>query len=106
MSADDFQIDTGECGRHAQLLEALVQYEDREAGSEWDFSRRSEAGADGDHVRLRDAALKETVRKLLGEGRRVRGLREIGVERDDVWVGPAEFNQGLAEGLARGSAGL
>ena len=99
-----FQIDVGKRRGDAQLLEALVEHEGGKTRHERNFSRRGEAGADRNHVRLGDSALEKAIGKLLAELGRVGGLGEIRVEYDDVRVSAPQLDERLAEGLARGRA--
>src|SRR5205085_7358370 len=101
--ADHFQIDVRECGGDTHLLESLVQREHGKGRRERNLSCRGQSGTDGEHVHLRNTALKKSSRKLLGKRGSIGGLGKVRIQGHYVRIHPPHFHQSLSERLARGS---
>src|SRR5207247_6817213 len=100
--ADELHVGVGVGNGHADRFEAAHD-EARERADERHLAGQREPRADPDHVRFGDADVEGPIGVRLGEADRHRGLREVGVDRDDAVVGRRQLKKGLAK---RGATGL
>ena len=71
--------------------------EDAVRRREGDLARGREARRDGDHVRLRDAELEQTIREHLAEFDRLDGFRRVRPDHDHAGIAASEVDHGLRE---------
>ena len=96
----DFHVQVGIADGVAHLLERAPRRKHRKRGSERNQPHRGQTRRNGDHVRLRNAAVKMTIRENLAEHARLRSGGEVGVQHDEVAMFAAQLDQRLAIALA------
>ncbi len=106
MRADKLRVRTGIGHGDAQLVVTLIHEKDRERRGERDLSCHRQSAGDADHVRFRDADGEEAVGEFFLELGAKGGFRQVGVERDHVWVLRAQLGQRLSVGFAGGHTHL
>ena len=71
----------------AHLVISAARAENGKGADEGSVSDGSETGGQAHHVSFGDAGVEEPIRELFGKGRSHGGVREVGVEDDDLIVG-------------------
>ena len=93
MGADDDYLEVIVAERVANLVQGPHAGENGEAGHEGNISAGSQAGCHANHVLLRDAAVKMSLRKRLDKGPKVDGTGDIGFYDYDFFIGLAQLGK-------------
>ena len=101
MGAHDLDVQVGIAHAVADLLVGAASSEDRKGVCKGLEASRGHAGGDADHVALGNAAVKEAFGIGGGEILGHRGLRQVGVQDDELGIPLGQLDQRLAIGAAR-----
>ena len=104
VGAHEAHVGAGVAHADADRVVATRQ-EAREGAGEGYVPAQGEACGDAHHIGLGDAHLEEALRERGAEDPRLRGLRQVGVERHDVRYLGADLREDLSEAGPGGLAG-